>query len=88
MWFNFEKLRDYYRICIIAYLRKSSSCVRFLNPSDLIDTPFFWDGNRTACFFPKISHRNMQKNEDSLLHQKIQPNNFPFLQVITVFIRV
>ena len=57
MLFSFEKMRftefAYYRVS-----RKSSSCVRFLNQSDVIDT--FYCGMAIAlhAFFPKISHQN------------------------------
>ena len=49
---NFEKVRDYYRICIISYFENIQFFMRFLNQSDVIDT-FFWDGNRIANFFSK-----------------------------------
>ena len=34
------------------------------------------------AFFPKISHRNMQKNQQPLSHQKIQQKNLRSLRVI------
>ena len=51
--FNFERTRDYHRIYIVSYFEKIQFCVRFLNQSDVIDTVFFWNGNRIARFFFK-----------------------------------
>ena len=75
LMFSFEKVRYYYRICIIrkcSILRKSSSCLRFLNQSGVIDTFFSGMAIALHAFFLKMSHRQLQKNPHPLLHKKIQ----------------
>ena len=75
MLFNFEKVLDYYRICMISYFEKIQFLCAIFKSEWRNRYLFFWDGNRIARFFFQkypIEIRKIQKNQLPLSHQKIQ----------------
>ena len=85
MLFNFGKVRDCFEFARYRISRKSGSCQRFLNQSDVIDTFFSWMAIVLHAFFQKYHIETCKRINIHCGIRKFNKNIFRFLSLFLLF---
>ena len=80
MLFNFEKVRDYYQVCVISCYEKIQFLSGIFNQIDVIDTFFSGIAVTLQAFFQKYHIEHAKESTSIIASQKSTKKFFDFCE--------